>query len=174
MEKEIWVDVFLHPYNENYEVSNKGRVRRKARKVKYSNGKEVVHKERILNGGSINGKWRSITMSHNGKTKDVKVSHLVYISFNKGVSLQEDMVIDHIDSDPSNDCLENLQMITQYENVERSLVNKYNLPKHISITGGKFNVQKSIKNKVKSYGRFETLEQAIKVRDALIDCNWGI
>ena len=172
--KEVWKDVYCYPYNENYEVSNLGRVRRKKRTVKYSNGKKVTHKERILKGGSKSNKYRSISMSHKGSVIDKKVSHLVYFTFNEvsDEPIKRGMVIDHIDSDPSNDCLSNLQMISQSENTRRSSIGKYKLPKHISITGGRYNVQKSISNKVHSFGRFESLSEAVCFRDLMIENNW--
>jgi hypothetical protein len=172
--KEIWKDVYCYPYSENYEVSNMGRVRRKKRTVEYSNGKKVSHKQRILSGGSKAGKYRSISMSYNGLVIDKKVSHLVYFTFNDASDscIKHNMVIDHIDSDPSNDKLSNLQLISQSENTRRSSRGKYNLPKHISMTGGKYNVQKSINNKVKSFGIFDSLSEAVCFRDDMIEKNW--
>lgn len=122
--KEEWVATYC---SDDYEVSNLGRVRSLDRI-------DAAGKRRK---GSIkkltkDGWYFRTTMSINGKPKTYSVHQLVYYSFNGGVPSGYDYVIDHIDGDPLNNRLDNLQKISQYDNVQKGSLNKYNLPRYVS------------------------------------------
>lgn len=121
--KEIWVKTFL---SDDYEVSNLGRVRSLNR---YSrNGKFYKGEAKKL---STNSSGYLTTGIHK---RQKAVHQLVYYSFNGGQPSGFDYVIDHIDGDKLNNCLENLQCVSQYQNVMKGALNKSNLPKHVSAT----------------------------------------
>lgn len=95
LEGEEWKDILQNPL---YSVSNKGRV---------INNKT----NRLL---ALDNHQRYVRVSLNDK-KHYYVHRLVYCTFNNDYDL-EGYVIDHIDSNPKNNCLENLQKITVSEN----------------------------------------------------------
>jgi len=114
---EIWKKI---PEFEHYEVSNKGRVK----SLKFG-------KERILKPGLRGLKKRryySVDLYIKGGKKSYTISQLVAIAFlNHKPNGLNSLVVDHIDNNSLNDKLENLQLITQSENVfkERKGSSKY-------------------------------------------------
>lgn len=121
--KEEWVTTYC---SDDYEVSNLGRVRSLDR---------IDSLGRIWKGSikklTLDGWYFRTTISINGKRNVYRVHQLVYYSFNGGVPSGHDYVIDHIDGDPLNNRLDNLQKISQYDNVKKGNRNKYNLPKYV-------------------------------------------
>lgn len=101
LEGEIWKDIKDYP---NYLVSNFGRIRNKKT-------------NRLLHFDE-NGKYSRVDLSCNGKTRHLYIHRIVYCTFNDDYDL-EGFVIDHIDNNPRNNCLSNLQKITQQENCLR-------------------------------------------------------
>lgn len=101
LEGEKWI-VFQE--NENYMISSKGRVRNR--------------KTNRLLRLDENQKYSRIELCLNGKKKKYYVHRLVYCSFHNDFNL-DDYVIDHIDNNPRNNNLENLQKISQQENCLR-------------------------------------------------------
>ena len=91
---EVWR---IFPENETYSISSKGRIKNnKTNKLLYLD------------------ECQKYTRIQLGK-KHYYVHRLVYCVFNNDYDL-DDFVIDHIDGDPRNNSLENLQKITQQEN----------------------------------------------------------
>ena len=79
----------------------------------------IINKDnRILK--TRNGNRRYDVVSIKGKT--YSLSRLVYAE--KHGPVPEEMVIDHIDDDPSNNSIDNLQMITQQQNIVKSIPNR--------------------------------------------------
>lgn len=113
MKEEIWKPVV--GYEDLYEISSFGR---------------VMSLERIVNNGSINlgrtvgGKlltlnkrqYNLVRLSTNQKVYTEKVSILVAIAF-LGHNKSNGLIVDHIDEDKYNDNVNNLQLITQKENI---------------------------------------------------------
>lgn len=67
--------------------------------------------------------YNYITIRHHGNTLTLRLGKFKYECAN-GL-IVDDKVIDHIDNNPSNDSLDNLQLITQSENIRKKYTNGY-------------------------------------------------
>lgn len=97
---EIWKNITLFP---NYQVSNLGRVRN-------------LITNNILKGGLIQD-YKRVTLSNDTIKTSKKVHCLVAIEFLGYIFNAKDSVINHIDGDKTNNKLDNLEVVTQRENV---------------------------------------------------------
>lgn len=113
MEKEIWVKT---KYNCNYEVSNLARVRRLPFSRVDSIGREYFYKGMLMKEGR-NGSTNYRGVSLQGVS--YRLHRLVYFSFNPDAD--ESLEINHIDHNPSNNNLSNLELVTRQENIEAYL-----------------------------------------------------
>ena len=105
LEGEIWKII---PFNPLYSISNKGRV--------------INNKTNRLLSIDTHQKYSRISLNDK---KHYYIHRLVYCIFNNDYDLK-DMVIDHIDANPRNNCLENLQKVTFSENnLKRGKFNDY-------------------------------------------------
>lgn len=101
-------------YEGYYQVSNLGRVKSLARKVKWNNTIRNQD-ERILNPPITDG-YRRMGLC-NGIRKHFKVSILVAMAFlNHKPDGTQKIVVDHINNIRTDDRLKNLQLISQREN----------------------------------------------------------
>lgn len=103
LENEIWVESIG---SKNYMVSNLGRIRN----IKTNN---------ILHPVETCGYYK-VRLSENGKTTDWLVHKLIFLSFNKNISLENGFCIDHIDGNKHNNNINNLRKITISENVQNA------------------------------------------------------
>lgn len=111
---EIWKDVV--GYEGIYEVSNKGRVRTHKDKVSWSKRyKKWRHwKQRYLKDKTPNGRDVRVTLWKNGKPKDALVHRLVAFAFIPTIKGKK--CINHIDGNPKNNNVENLEWCNHLEN----------------------------------------------------------
>ena len=109
--QEVWKDVV--GYEGLYQVSNLGNVK----SLKF--GKERTLKYGIVPNNLINRIYKShfVNLYKDGKIKRFYVHRLVYQAFN-GV-IPEGYQIDHINNDPEDNRLENLQLLTRSENCKK-------------------------------------------------------
>lgn len=108
---EVWkaIDGFVGLY----EVSNKGRVKSLERTVS-NNGGLQRRRERILKINYSNNGHGMVVLCKDGKTYPRMIHRLVAIAF---ISNPENKpVVDHIDTNPRNNCVENLRWVTVQEN----------------------------------------------------------
>lgn len=109
---EIWKDV--PDYNGMYQVSNFGNVK----SLKF--GRERILKYNIEAYG-----YHYVVLCKNNKTKNFKIHHLIAITFlNHILNGKNNIVVDHINNIRSDNRLDNLQIITQRENVSKDIKNK--------------------------------------------------
>lgn len=98
-----------------YQVSNLGKVKSLSRKKwcgsSYANRNETILKEYIRN------KYYAVKLSKDGKTKHFKVHRLVAEAFIKKPELQ----VNHIDGNKQNNRVDNLEWVTQKENIEHAI-----------------------------------------------------
>lgn len=99
MNKEVWKDI--PEYEGLYQVSSLGRVR---------NNKNYILSNSVRYGG-----YTYVSLSKNGQQKNIAVHILVMLAF-VGKKENDNIQINHIDENPKNNKLENLEYITQQEN----------------------------------------------------------
>lgn len=118
---EIWKDV--KGYEGLYQISNLGRVKSLSREM--YNGKAIyISKEKILKKSVDNRGYYSVCLSENNIQKNIKVHQLVAISFLNHTPCGYKLVVDHIDNNPLNNNVNNLQIITQRLNASKDKKNK--------------------------------------------------
>lgn len=103
---EIWITI---KHNANYEINNIGEVRNKKTK-------------RILKPAISNKGYYMVALSDKCKSHTYTVHKLVMEHFNRCAFDNE--VINHIDSNKLNNNIENLEYVTQKENVIKAWQNK--------------------------------------------------
>lgn len=113
--EEIWKDI--KGYEELYQVSNLGNVKSVRKKLKpYKREK--------------NSKYLRVSLTKNKKTKKFYIHRLVaevFLEFDINSKLQ----IDHIDNNTYNNNINNLQILTQKDNVRKQMKNmKKNIEKY--------------------------------------------
>jgi hypothetical protein len=110
--KEKWKQI--PGYEDVYEVSNKGNVKSLQRYVNSKNGSKRLVRERILKKQMM-GRYLSVELN-NGKPKVYKIHQLVAMAFLEHTPCGYNIVVDHIDNNPLNNNIDNLQLISQREN----------------------------------------------------------
>ena len=131
MKREIWKPVV--GYEGLYMVSNYGRVKSLARTDTI--GRPV--KERFLKQ-FLRNRYPSVDLSINGASKSYSVHYLVWVAFNGPIP--ECYEINHIDQNPKNNKLSNLNLLSHKDNllwgtrlelVSKALTNHPVLPKPV-------------------------------------------
>ncbi|UXU67444.1 NUMOD4 motif-containing HNH endonuclease [Staphylococcus agnetis] len=117
---EIWKDVV--GYKGLYEVSNYGRIRTHKDKTTFTklHGKRKW-KQRFLKNKTPNGRDVRVTLWKDGKPKDYLAHRLVAFAFIPTVPNKE--CINHIDGNPQNNNVKNLEWCTHKENVNHAFEN---------------------------------------------------
>lgn len=151
---EIWKDI---PFNRNYEVSNLGNVRSKARKVPCAQGfrNKKVH---YLTPRDCHGYLRA-GFKTNGILKEHLVHRLVLGAFLEERPYPE-WEIDHINGNKHDNRLENLEYVSSSENSKRAIHLGLQTPESLSLAQPK---------------RKMTPEQVIEMKNQFIVENriWG-
>lgn len=155
MEKEIWKDV--PNYEGYYQVSNLGNVK--------SLGNNKFNQEMILKPG-LNRGYCAVKLCKDGKNKTFKVHQLVAMTFLKHIpDGTNKVVVDHKDGNPLNNRLDNLQLISQRENLSKERTTKSGLPVGVYFRKdkNKYQAQIHINGKQIYLGLFNTPEEASEV-----------
>lgn len=124
---EEWKDI--PGYEGIYEASNLGRIRTADGKTTVNSIGHIRHwKQRILktkkrhNVGRPPGiKEEYVTLYKDGKPKSFKVARLVALAWCDGY--KDGMTVNHIDCDPTNNHADNLEWLTNLENVRHAIRN---------------------------------------------------
>lgn len=156
MDKEIWKDI--KGYENLYQISNLGRVKSLP---KYHKKNESIMKYTLRSG------YRTLVLRKNSKRKSKQIHRLVAEAFIPNPDNK--YIVNHKDYNRQNNNVENLEWCTQKENVNWSKCNmiggnrilKSENDYGISKKHGKYEV--TIKRKY--YGRYNTKEEAEKIRD---------
>lgn len=117
MENEIWKDII--GYEGIYQVSSLGRIKSLARR-RFNHNSYYNSKEMILSHCKGSTGYYQVGLCKNGKAKSLKVHKLVAMAFLGHIPCGYKLVIDHINDNPLDNRLENLQIITQRENVSKT------------------------------------------------------
>jgi hypothetical protein len=152
MENEIWKDII--GYESKYQVSNLGNVK----SLNYGSTK----KERLLKGCIGKSGYLQVDLCKNGIKKTKSIHVLVCESFLNHIPCKWKLVVDHIDSNPLNNNLLNLRIITHRENTSKERTKKSNLPVGVSFyKKSKKYISAIIINKKNTHlGYFNTPEEA--------------
>ena len=110
--EEIWKEI--KGYEGFYEVSNLGRVRSVDRIIKNHLYFGKIKKP------SSNGKYLQIKLNKMGKA-DTKYIHRLVAEMFLGFNTNADLEINHIDHNKLNNNVNNLEIVTRKENIEKSL-----------------------------------------------------
>ena len=137
--KEEWKHIdWIPEVNGLYMVSNFGKVKSLARPTHNKYGVPVgIRPERLLTP-THSRKYLAVKLCHYGYAKTVYIHRLVSIAFidipqrfmDEGLSFN-DLEINHIDGDPENNYIENLEWCTRRENIDHAVRN------HLMIKGKK-------------------------------------
>lgn len=110
--KEIWVPI--KGYENLYKISNYGNIKSLERKVRNNNGYRIV-KERLLKPSISNKGYYMVALCKKCKQHTYTIHKLVMEHFNRcGFDFE---VINHKDHNKLNNHIDNLEYITQKENV---------------------------------------------------------
>tara|TARA_R110000822_G_scaffold296757_1_gene419252 strand:- start:338 stop:850 length:513 start_codon:yes stop_codon:yes gene_type:complete len=112
--KEVFKDI--PNYEGIYQVSNLGNVKSLERKVKHFKGGLKTIKEKILKKDTSSHGYPRVRLAENGENKKFSIHQLVAIAFLNHKPNGYELVVDHIDNNRLNNCVNNLQIITQREN----------------------------------------------------------
>mgnify|MGYP003652148641 FL=1 len=143
---EIYTDI--PEYEGLYKISNYGNI--------YSCKKDIVLKSQTKNYNKV-GLWKE------SKCKQMKVHQLMAIVFLGHIPDGYNLVVDHIDNDPKNNHISNLQLITHRQNITKDRINTYDLPTGVRKSRNKFISRIQINGKRIILGTFDTPEEASEV-----------
>lgn len=137
--EEIWKDI--KNYN-GYQVSNLGRVRTK-NKISYAKKHGERHwKDRILKyKGSGYRTGYAVDLWKNGKPKTFLVARLVAFTFFEKDINDKSLTVDHLDGNRFNNNINNLELVSLKENIQRAFKNGLMPYKKVMITNKNNNHQ---------------------------------
>ena len=152
---EVWKDI--PNYEGLYQISNISNVKSLERYVYHPVGGRKLVRERVLKSNLNNSGYYYVTLSKYGKTNVNKVHQLMAITFLNHKPCGHKIVVDHINNKPTDNRIENLQLITQRENMSKD--RKAGTSKYVGVCWGKRNktwiCAISIKGKRKHIGCFK-------------------
>lgn len=120
MGNELWVDI--PNYEGIYMVSKSGSVKSLSRYVNSGNGYNT--KERILKPCKNKKGYFYVVLCKENKTKSYSIHLLMAISFlNHKNDGTHKIIVDHIDNNPENNNIDNLQLISQRDNCSKDKKN---------------------------------------------------
>jgi hypothetical protein len=154
---EIWKDI--KGYEKKYQVSNFGNVK----SLNYNNSTL----ERLLKKHLSKVGYFTVALHKDGKQKTTKVCKLVAMAFLNHVPCGFKIVIDHLDNNPLNDKLENLQLVSNRYNSTKDKTNKTG-HNNIYKSKNQYEVAFYIKDKTVRFGRFNNLNEAVKKRNEIL------
>tara|TARA_R100000544_G_C2183187_1_gene37916 strand:- start:20 stop:526 length:507 start_codon:yes stop_codon:yes gene_type:complete len=120
---------------EDYEVSNLGRVKSLARIITTAKGSRA-YKEKILKLNTDSTGYMVVNLYKNTKCESKKIHQLVAMGFLNHKPNGHKLVVDHINTVKTDNRLENLQIITNRENLSKD---KKGLSKYTGVCWHKSN-----------------------------------
>tara|TARA_R110002020_G_scaffold199798_1_gene401699 strand:+ start:6639 stop:7133 length:495 start_codon:yes stop_codon:yes gene_type:complete len=142
---EVWKDI---PEFKNYQVSNLGRVKN----INYRG----TNKTKYLQS---NSNRKRVRLYQNKFQKQTSIAVWMAITFLNFKPNRYTKVVDHIDNNPTNDCLYNLQILSHRENLSKDSKNKVGYT-GVYQNGKKYEAQIFINKKRIYLGIFKTPQEA--------------
>ena len=153
---EVWRDI--PEYVGLYQVSNLGNVRSLQRVD--SRGRKL--KGRVLKAALCSPTYIGVGLCKDGKSKTITVHKLVAYAFLNHKPCGYELVVNHIDTNPTNNNLNNLEITTQRKNTNRKHINSSS--KYVGVSwhkkSKKWQAAIRINNKQKYLGLFENEKEA--------------
>lgn len=144
-----------------YKIKEDGTVKRMERVVIYPDGHEQTYKEKIIKPHVDSCGYLSVSLSKNGKKKDIRIHLLLMRTFRPIKNERElKLVVDHINRNRLDNRLENLRWTTQTVNVKNGNL-KFRPDIH-KVNGG-FQVRFSIHGVRKHIGFVHSYEDALSL-----------
>lgn len=172
-ENEVWKDVA--GYEGRYQVSNAGRVKSLGRVTELNGGRRRVEPEVIMKYTLRSG-YPTLILRRPGERRSAQIHRLVAQAFLPNPDGLP--VVNHIDFDPTNNRVENLEWCTTRDNVRHS-AERMSHPKSKSAatsTGEKYirKAGKSYRVCVKLHGKrtsrsFKSLQDAVAYRNEAVE-----
>jgi len=160
--KEIFKPV--KGYESLYEISNLGRIKSLAKEWKFGNGSINSKPETFMKPAIARG-YKKVVLYNKGKYKTVKVHTLVWDAFGSEPRNGMKLEVDHIDENKLNNRIDNLQLLTQRQNVSKGYLQR---EKTSEYTGVSWNKRRKkwvamihIAGKTKNLGSFNCEEAAM-------------
>ena len=165
-QNEIWKPV--KNYEGLYEISSLSRVRSLDRVTITKKGKRI-YKGKILKGvEDKKTKYLIYAFSKNGIVKNERIHVIMAINFLDHIPNGFNIIVDHIDENPQNNSLNNLQLISHRKNIGKSKI----LISNNNYTGVYFHIRNkkwlsSVTHNKKTVhlGYFDTEIDALKIRN---------
>ena len=155
MEKEIWKDI--PGYEGYYQVSNLDRVKSLDRYVNHNKGGLKVFKGSILKSSY---KRKIYCLCKNGNKQALFIHQIKYITFIDSTYKPNGnkKVIDHIDNNPENNDILNLQVITNRQNRVKDIDKNKTTSKYIGVDkrDNRFRARIRIDGKTVNLGTYDT------------------
>jgi hypothetical protein len=156
-----WKDI--KGYEGSYQISNNGEIKSLERSVVCSNHYRIV-KERLLKQQISSTGYYVVRINFNGNKRTLKIHQLVWDHFGSSKRNGRKLQVDHIDENKLNNHIDNLQLLTQRENVSKS---KFKYEKTSQYTGVRWHKQnKKWESGIKINGNQKYLGQYIDEYDA--------
>lgn len=156
---EIWKAI--QGYEGFYQISNLGKIKSLSRKILNNKG-FYISKERLLNPSINKDGYFAVCFCKNKKQSVKKVHQLLAMAFLNHTPNGYTLVVDHINCNTLDNRLENLQVITNRENLSKDKKNKTSKYTGVSWdkSKNKWVSQIIINSKHNFLGRFNTEEEA--------------
>lgn len=162
--KEIWLPI--KGYEGKYEISNFGRAKSLAKEWLSGHVKRIKP-DTIFRPGSDKRGYFAITLRKDNKSTTFKIHHLVWDHFGDRPRNGRKLQVDHKDENKQNNHIDNLQLLTNRQNVHKSLlINKTNdLPLGVIRVKQttKYLAKIKLNGKTKFLGYYKTIAEAQQV-----------
>jgi hypothetical protein len=160
---EIWKAIV--GFEELYEISNYGNVKSCKRYINFRFGKRLVF-EKLLRLGKDKDGYLMAVLCQDGTKKTVKIHRLVANAFIDKCDGKN--VVNHIDSNKSNNILSNLEWVSSLENSCHSRYKMKTSSKYVGVCFNKrynnFKATATINGKTINLGGFKSEEDAYNLR----------
>jgi len=166
--KEIFKPIITkhEDYTGFYEVSNFGEIKSLERKVEHNN-RFITVPERIIKPAIHKCGYYHLSLNKETRRKNYDVHTLVWDAFGNHKRNGRILQVDHIDNNKLNNCIDNLQLLTNRENCSKGIIARGNTTSKYLGVGWNKNTKKwrakiLINGKQKHLGLFNSEQEASK------------